>query len=89
MDHVQSSSGNLQYLCSSVLQRAFEVVTLYMGKSIKLLVFRGLKALILGSYVNSKLSLYTRHQENGEQVGFSFSLAFEHHRAPFPTQPFP
>ena len=79
MDPIQNPSGDLQYLFSSVLQQAFEVLTLYMGKSKKLLVFRVLDVLILGSYVNSKLSLYTRQYENGEQVGFSFSLAFERH----------
>ena len=79
LDPIQSPSIDLQYLCSLVLQHAFEVVTLYMGKARKLLVFKVLKALILGSYVNSKLSLYTRQRENGEQVGFSFSLAFDHH----------
>ena len=79
MDPIQSPYGDFQYLCSLVLQHAFEVVTLYMGKAKKLLVFRVLKDLILGSYVNSKLSLYTRQQENGEKAWFSFSLAFEHH----------
>ena len=88
MDFIHSPSDDLQYLCSSVLQQAFDVGTLYMGKSRKRLVFRVLKDLILGSYVNSKLSLYTRQQENGEQVGFSFSLAFEHHQVPFYTNPF-